>query len=72
MEGVIDDQDYRHTSKIFQESLKKVHDGYEGRFVSIKERRAATDRTLDAGYFKGAISSIRAGEGSRTRDGSKL
>lgn len=53
MENVIDDQDYKHTSKIFHENLKKIYAGYNGRFASINERRVATDRKLDDGYFKG-------------------
>ena len=68
MENVIDDQDYKHTSKIFHENLKKIYAGYNGRFVSIKERRAATDRTLDAGYFKG-MRGLLGGERTREERG---
>ena len=63
MEKVLDEQDYQHTSVIFHENLKKVYAGYEGRFVSIKERRDTTDRKLDAGYFKGVTSGVEKGGG---------
>lgn len=53
MEPIIDTQDYKLISKIFQENLQKVHAGYDGRFVNITDRRDASDRSLDKGYSKG-------------------
>ena len=55
MEPITDEQDYKSISELFQENLRKVHAGYEGRFVNIVERRDTRDQNIDKGYSKGEL-----------------